>query len=86
MRAVECVVPKCTHLHAERDAALVATVLAHVHEAHPDVAFSEQEATSLVEVAGYADLKHSKKKDWLETAEAPGAIGDIGIGGSGGLG
>ena len=68
MRAVECVVPNCGHLHAERDPDLVATVLRHVREAHPTESFGPKAAESLVERAAYADLKHSKKGDWLEAS------------------
>ena len=68
MRTVECVVPNCTHLHAEGDAQLVGTLLQHVREKHPDVAMDEQGASSLVDAASYHDVKHSEKKDWLDTA------------------
>ena len=80
MRAVECVVPNCGHLHAERDSDLVATVLGHVREAHPNESFGEDAAASLVERASYADLKHSKKGDWLDsgsTTKGAGGLGDF---------
>ena len=70
MRAVECVVPNCGHLHAARDRDLVATVLSHVREAHPNESFGAEAAESLVERAGYEDLKHSKKGDWLDSSSA----------------
>ena len=80
MRAVECVVPNCGHLHAERDPDLVATVLPHVREAHPTESFGPKAAESLVERAAYADLKHSKKGDWLDassTTKGAAGLGDF---------
>ena len=79
MRAVECVVPNCGHVHAESDSDLVATVLSHVRETHPDMSFGREAAASLVEQASYADLKHSQKGDWLDTlstAKGAGTLGD----------
>ena len=70
MRAVECVVPNCGHVHAERDSDLVATVLRHVREAHPEESFGADAAASLVEQASYADLKHGKKGEWLDSSSA----------------
>ena len=77
MRAVECEMPKCTHLHAPNDELLAGILLRHVQQAHPDLRFREQDATSLVEAASYRDAKHSKKY-WVDT------VGDAAVSTSGG--
>ena len=61
MRAVECAVPNCLHIHAPNDEALVELVLRHSHHAHPEMHLREQAAESLVDESAYDDKKHAKR-------------------------
>ena len=73
MRAVECtVVADCAHVHAENDGELVRAVRRHTAQVHPDIAFSEAAAESLVEDKGYDDRKHRKKGGWAEFVGSTG--------------
>lgn len=62
MRAVECTVPNCLHMHAPNDEALVELVLRHTHQAHPEKRLGEQAAEALVDDSAYDDKKHAKKR------------------------
>ena len=61
MRAVECTVPNCQHIHAASHEALVERVLRHSHAAHPEMHLSEQAAEDLVDESGYFDKKHAQQ-------------------------
>ncbi len=78
LRAVECGVPNCQHIHAQNDEDLIRLVLQHSHQDHPQVRFRDEDAASLVETSGYDDRKHSKRKGFVEH------IGDAGGAGMGG--
>ena len=67
MRAVECTVPNCLHMHAPNDEALVELVLRHSHHAHPEMHLREQAAEALVDESAYDDKKHTKKQTLAET-------------------
>jgi predicted small metal-binding protein len=79
MRAVECVVPQCGHIHASNDTNLVEPLLQHVREQHADESFNRQSAWSLIEAEAYDDAEHTgSKKSWGDFA------GFVGAGGGGG--
>ena len=61
MKAVECAVPNCLHIHAPSHEALVELVLRHSHQAHPEIRLTEQAAEDLVDESAYHDKKHSRK-------------------------
>ena len=61
MRAVECTEAKCVHIHASSTPGLRQALLEHFATAHPAVPFGERAAASLIEEAGYEDLKHVDK-------------------------
>jgi hypothetical protein len=62
MRAVECTVPNCLHIHGPNDEALVELMLRHSHHAHPEMHLREQAAVALVDESAYDDKKHAKKQ------------------------
>jgi predicted small metal-binding protein len=66
MRAIECAVPGCQHLHADDDEALARLLLRHTRQTHPGVPMDERAADALAE-ASYNDKKHAKRKGFLET-------------------
>ena len=71
MRAVECNVPSCLHIHAPNDEALIEYLLRHSHQAHPELHLSERVAEALVDESAYDDKKHAKR-GWVESAaDAP---------------
>ena len=61
MKAVDCAVPNCLHIHAPNHEALVERVLRHSHQAHPEMHLSEQAAEDLVDESAYFDKKHARK-------------------------
>jgi hypothetical protein len=61
VRAIDCAVPGCQHLHAEDDDALGRLLLRHTHQAHPGVRMEEPAAEARVEEASYEDKKHAKR-------------------------
>jgi hypothetical protein len=61
MRAVECSVPGCQHIHAPNHEALVELVLRHPHQAHPEMQLNGQAAEDLVDESGYFDKEHARK-------------------------
>ena len=67
MRAVECAVTNCVHMHAPNDEALVELVLRHSHHAHPEMNLREQAAEAQVDASAYDDKKHSDKQGLAET-------------------
>lgn len=67
MRAVECAVPNCLHIHAPNDEALVELVLLHCHHAHQEMHLREQAAEDLVGMSAYDDKKHSTRTGLLGT-------------------
>ena len=67
MRAVECAVPNCLHIHAPNDEALIELVLRHTHHAHPEMYLREQAAEALVDTSAYDDKKHTKKHGLAQT-------------------
>jgi len=87
MRAMECAVGSCGHLHASTTSELTHTVLTHTREVHPEVPMSDLAAEALVERDSYSDLRHSKdEKDrpvyYGIAGSAPGS-GGTGFGGGG---
>jgi hypothetical protein len=66
VRAIECAVPGCQHLHAEDDQALARLVLRHTRQTHPGVPMDERAADALAE-ASYNDKAHAKRKGWIDT-------------------
>jgi predicted small metal-binding protein len=60
MKAVDCAVPNCLHIHAPNHEALVELVLRHAHQAHPETHLREQAAQNLVDESAYHDKKHSR--------------------------
>ena len=68
MRAVECAVPNCGHIHGPNDEALVELVLRHSHHAHREMHLREQAAVALVDESAYDDKKHAKLKGWVDAA------------------
>jgi predicted small metal-binding protein len=80
MRAVECAVPGCLHIHAQNDEALVELVLRHSHQAHPEMHLREQAAEDLVDESAYNDKKHAKRTGLLGTLRNDdGGVPPIGI-------
>ena len=79
MRAVECTVPNCLHMHAPNDEALVELVLRHSHHAHPEMHLREQAAEALVDESAYDDKKHSDRQGLAETLRGDGGIPPIGV-------
>ena len=75
LRAVECSVSGCLHIHAPNDEDLIRLVLQHTHQAHPQMRFGEVAAESLVDESAYDDKKHSKRMGFVE------GLGDVGGGG-----
>ena len=75
MRAVECAVPNCLHIHAANDEALVELVLRHSHHAHPEMHLREQAAEALVDDSAYDDKKHAKKQGLASTLRNDGGGG-----------
>jgi hypothetical protein len=77
MKAVDCAVPNCMHIHAPNHEALVELVLRHSHHAHPEMHLSEQAAEDLVDESAYFDKKHAEKRFADDVAQAvsklPGA-------------
>ena len=72
MRAVECAVTNCAHVHAENDGDLVRAVMRHAAQVHPDMPFGEAAAESFVEESGYDDRKHAKKRSWADFVGSTG--------------
>ena len=70
MRAVECTVPDCQHIHAVDHEALVERVLRHSHAAHPEMHLTEQAAEELVDESSYHDKKHARQGFADHLAEA----------------
>ena len=58
VRAVECAVPNCAHIHAEDDEQLVQEVIRHAASAHPDMDFPEEAARQFVQSGAYDDTEH----------------------------
>jgi predicted small metal-binding protein len=58
MRAVECDIPNCAHMHAPDDDELVRVTLRHAHEVHPEDPFDEEDAREFVRAGGYDDTEH----------------------------
>jgi len=67
MRAIDCAMPGCQHLHAEDDDALARLLLRHTHQTHPGMRMDEPAADALVDEASYNDKKHLKKKGFFAT-------------------
>jgi hypothetical protein len=66
LRAVECTVPDCLHIHAPNDEDLIQLVLRHTHQAHPDVRFGEAAAEALIDESAYDDKKHRNRKGFFK--------------------
>ena len=76
MRGIECTVPKCGHLHASNDAALVEALLQPFPENHPEHSFDRRSARLLVESDTYDDAEHeAKKRSWSDFAGFAGGGG-----------
>ena len=58
MRAVECDVPNCAHLHAVDDDQLVQEAMRHAEEVHPEEEFPESAAREFVQMGAYDDAQH----------------------------
>lgn len=58
MRAVECAVPDCAHVHAEDDDQLIEAVVRHAQEEHPGMEFGEEAAREFVRAGAYDDAAH----------------------------
>ena len=72
LRAVDCSVPGCLHIHAPNDEALIRLVLQHTHQVHPDMRFGEAAAEALIDESAYDDKKHRNRKGFVE------GMGDVG--------
>ena len=59
MRAVECEVPMCAHMHAESDEELTREVLRHAQEVHPEEPFTEDMARDFVRAGVHDDAEHA---------------------------
>jgi predicted small metal-binding protein len=59
MRAVDCDVPNCAHLHAEDDDQLVQEAMRHAQEVHPEDEFPESAAREWVQKGVYDDTQHA---------------------------
>lgn len=59
MRAVDCDVPNCAHLHAEDDDQLVQEAMRHAQEVHPEDKFPESAAREFVQNGAYDDTQHA---------------------------
>jgi hypothetical protein len=67
MRAVECMVQGCGHIHAGTDGQLVHEVLTHAREVHPDLGLSPSKVERFVEREAYEDLEHGgTRKSWSD--------------------
>lgn len=60
MRAVECAVPKCAHIHAINDEQLAHELMRHAASVHE--AMEVRQARQIVEAAAYEDTRHSPRK------------------------
>jgi hypothetical protein len=67
MRAIECAVPNCKHIHSETDEGLISLLVRHTRETHPDVRLDERAAEVLVDEGSYSDKKHVGRKGFIDT-------------------
>jgi len=59
MRAVECELPNCAHLHAVSDEELTREALRHAQDVHPEEPFTEDMARDFVRAGVYDDAEHA---------------------------
>ena len=70
MRAVECIVEGCGHVHAPDDERLIREVMRHAGEVHPEMRLDDDAARRLVHGGGYEDAAHggARGRDWKDVA------------------